>query len=474
MLDEIINTFKEFRDKIYHFFSFRRDATFELIDSLSSNTTAGSVVGLSLNPLHRRNYCSITRAIDEFYPKNTDKKTKHDELTKIISKQCIFQKERSYFLFGVDCTPNPRRYAPTQQDRGFVYAPNTISGNKPVTIGHQYSIVAFLPEKTNNHSPPWIVPLSCHRVTTDEKSTLVGMKQISQCIQSQGRFKNALCVSVADSAYSNAGPICESNKNPNQIHISRLRNNRVLHYSASQQNITKKGRKKCFGDHFRLRDKTTWKTPSEEITFNITNKKNKKQIVKIKSWNSIVMRGTKELHTSKHPLRLLQIFVYKESGEFLFKKPLWLIVAGEKRFELSLRDIFDCYRQRFDIEHFFRFGKNRLLMDKSQTPDVDHEEAWWQLTMIAYTQLYLARDLAKNTPTPWEKYLPTFKSSKEISPTQVQKDFGRIIQAFGTPAKPPKRMKNAPGRQIGEKQVARIRYPVVQKSIEAQLIAVSG
>jgi len=278
----------------------------------------------------------------------------------------------------------------------------------------------------------------------------------------------------ADSAYSNADPICESNKNPKQVHISRLRNNRVLHYNISQEHTAKIGRKKCFGDQFRLRDNTTWKTPDIETTFEMKSKKNKKQIVKIKCWNNIVMRGTKESDTSKHPLRLLQICVYKESGDLLFKKPLWLIVTGERRFELSLRDIFDCYRQRFDIEHFFRFGKNKLLMNKSQTPDVDHEEAWWQLTMIAYTQLYFARDLAKNMPKPWEKYLPAFKSAKEISPTQVQKDFERIIRTFGTPALPPKRPKNAPGRQLGEKQVARIRYPIVQKSVVAQLITVSG
>ena len=131
MLEPIVNRFKTFRDKIYYYFSSRRDTTFELIDSLSSNTNANSVVELSLNPLHRRNYCSITRALDEFYPKNIDKKIKQDELTKIISEQCILQSSRKYFLFGVDCTPNPRRYASTQRDRGFVYAPNTISGNKP-------------------------------------------------------------------------------------------------------------------------------------------------------------------------------------------------------------------------------------------------------------------------------------------------------------------------------------------------------
>src|SRR5262245_31229702 len=116
MQNSIINVFKDFREKIYHFFTSRRDAAFELVDSLSSNTSANSVVELSLNPVHRRNYCSITRVVDEFYPENCDKKAKNNELTKILSEQCVPPIHQNFYLFGVDCTPNPRRYTPTQQD----------------------------------------------------------------------------------------------------------------------------------------------------------------------------------------------------------------------------------------------------------------------------------------------------------------------------------------------------------------------
>ena len=112
-------------------------------------------------------------------------------------------------------------------------------------------------------------------------------------------------------------------------------------------------------------------------------------------------------------------------------------------------------------------------MDKSQTPDVNHEEAWWQLTMMAYTQLYLAQDLAKNTPTPWGKYLPAFKSAKKISPTQVQKDFAKMIKPLGTPAKPPKHLKKAPGRKEGEIQTKRIRHPIIIKKKMSQPVSVS-
>ena len=210
MQEKIINVFKNFRDTIYNFFSFRRDATFELIDALSSNTSANSIVELSLNPVHRRNYCSITRALDEFYPLNADKKEKNNALTKILTAQCEPLQERQYHLLGVDCTPNPRVFSPTQEDRGAVYSPNAVFGNKPITIGHQYSIVAYLPEKSGDYPPPWVMPLACHRVGTNEKGPLIGMQQISFCNQSHDAFKNKLCVSVADSAYSNPACLLEA------------------------------------------------------------------------------------------------------------------------------------------------------------------------------------------------------------------------------------------------------------------------
>ena len=63
MLEEIIPVLKNFRDKIYRFFPSRQDAAMELVDALSSNKTATSVVELSLSPLHRLNYCSITGSV---------------------------------------------------------------------------------------------------------------------------------------------------------------------------------------------------------------------------------------------------------------------------------------------------------------------------------------------------------------------------------------------------------------------------
>lgn len=476
MLPNIVSGLKNFRENIYNFFEYRQDAAMELVDALSSNTTAKSVVELSLNPLHRRNYCSITRVLDELIAETEkEKKQKRRSLTKLLSEHCISDKKAKYQVFGVDCTPQPRLFSPTLEDRSFVHAANTIIGNKPITIGHQYSIAAYLPQKVENPAPPWIVPLSCQRVATDQKGVMIGMQQINECIQSQEWLRDSLCVSVGDSAYSHPNCLSEASKNENQIHITRARNNRTFYYPIEETDgLNQRGRPKKYGKKYVLKDETTRRAADETVEFEELSKKGIIHRVKIDGWDSLIMRGNQDANVSDCHFRLLRVQVYKSStgDALLFKRPLWLIVSGKRKAEISLQDIFNIYRQRFDLEHFFRFGKNRLLMDKTQTSDVEHEEAWWQLTTIAYAQLYLSREIAINAFKPWEKYLPSFRMDRsEKSPTQVQKDFGRIIQEIGTPAKAPKPRKKSAGRRLGQKQVKRQRHPIIKKQKTMRLLA---
>jgi len=74
-------------------------------------------------------------------------------------------------------------------------------------------------------------------------------------------------------------------------------------------------------------------------------------------------------------------------GKAVFTRPLWLIICGKRRAELSSEQIQQAYSQRSNLEHFNRFGKQRLLMTDFQTPDVQREENWWQIVQLAYTQL---------------------------------------------------------------------------------------
>jgi hypothetical protein len=114
------------------------------------------------------------------------------------------------------------------------------------------------------------------------------------------------------------------------------------------------------------------------------------------------------------------------------------------------------------VEHFYRYGKQRLLMAAYQTPIVEHEENWWQIVQLAYIQLWLARSLAVALPRPWERYLPPPEPGC-AAPATVQRNFERIIQEIGTPAQSPKPRGNSPGRTKGTKLPARPRLPVITK-----------
>jgi hypothetical protein len=65
MLLPIVNKLKKFREKIFRCCSFRADATMELVDALSGNINAKSVVQLCLNPAFRRRYGSVRDAITQ-------------------------------------------------------------------------------------------------------------------------------------------------------------------------------------------------------------------------------------------------------------------------------------------------------------------------------------------------------------------------------------------------------------------------
>src|SRR5207244_657319 len=113
------------------------------------------------------------RSVDEFYPDASVEghRVQNKTMGALLSEQCPPLEKRSFHLFAVDCTSNERLFSPTLLDRSPVYtARPTVPSNKPMTIGHQYSVVAYLPEKPSQQTPPWVIPLSSERVSTEEKS----------------------------------------------------------------------------------------------------------------------------------------------------------------------------------------------------------------------------------------------------------------------------------------------------------------
>lgn len=514
---------KKFRQVLYDLIPLRRDATMNLIDALSSNDKAGSVVQLSLNPLFKRTYSSITDAIHNFFPDSQEKpeengleetpspkpdsmetlesdkceipvdeqkdsevaavaeakgstsskkvppiKTeestpsfKKKELNRLIAGLCTPPSEkRAYYLFAADCTSAPRPYAAKLSDRSVVYSPNPVLKNKPIAIGHQYAHLVYLPE-TTPETPPWVLPLSVQRVNTKNRGHEVDIALMTSLLDDPVLdFKNQLCVLACDSAHTTTNCRREIVDHSNLIMLARMRSNRNV-YSQPKPD----GSKKRFGKKMKLNKGETHRTPDAEERIEITTPNGNERIAVLQMWENMMVRGEAGFRADEHPFTLVKVSFLNSKGKKIYKKPMWLIAQGERRGELSCQDIYESYGQRFDIEHYFRFGKQRLLLDKFQTPDTTHEENWWKLTQLAYIQLYLAKDGSRLLPYDWERHL---RSPKEegISPppSHVMRDFFRIVGETGTPAKDPKLRGIAPGRSKEDTQEPRPDEPIIYKS----------
>ncbi|MFH7031099.1 MAG: hypothetical protein ACHBN1_38615 [Heteroscytonema crispum UTEX LB 1556] len=104
------------------------------------------------------------KAIKESFRKTSQLSNDEDEveqansLIRVISEKISQPQQRLFYLFAADTTPHPRPYAKTLPEPGYIYQPNTILGNKPINIGHRYSILSILPEKEINSHAAWAIP----------------------------------------------------------------------------------------------------------------------------------------------------------------------------------------------------------------------------------------------------------------------------------------------------------------------------
>ena len=484
MTSAIIEQVCNFRNSLFNLFSYRRDSSMDLIDAIAGQPSKDSTVKVSLSNLFRRGYSSITDVVDNFFrteaevnPKPEDLRKSKMKITQLIAKQCPNLFQRRFHLFAVDCSTSPRIYADKLEDRSFVHAPTKVPGQIPITIGHQYSTLVYLPERFTCSEAHWVIPLSNERVTSKANGTIAGMEQIIDVV-TDARFKDDLCLAVSDSAYSHAKCNNLTAEIDNLVCASRMRNNRVFRCKLPKfQGVKKRGRPKIYGDPWSLKDP---KTSDETIIIEHQTASGRFCQIKIEQWrdktdhgkNSQSDKNKDSVNKQESSLDFkeeqivfdaIKVTALTTEGKPVYKKPLWIMVTGKRKQEISLEDVARSYLQRFDIEHFFRFSKQKLLLTDFQTPDVRHEENWWWLSMLSYVMLYLCRYLGDHIRYPWEKKLENKKNGIR-TPSQVQRSYERIIRQIGTPARDSKPRGKSPGRPEGCQMAKRKDYPVVKKT----------
>lgn len=464
----------------------RRKATVNLMMSLASCLEARSPTALSESPLYQYEYGSISKAIADL-AHNSEERLQIQSLFRqfcfsLFATQSL--SEGSRVILQTDTTSIIKAHSPTLPNRTHVPIPNNkIKGNKPIDIGYEASFINLsMPEGK------WSLPLDVDRVRSDETASQRALSQLEVLLsQSELGLSNYLCLNNLDTKYGNAAYLASAFEHDNLVNLTRFRSGMKVWTKADGCND--RGAPQVFGEKYYLNFQSKYKTykhPKTKSTYEVyqrsifelptddyvmtegQTKSGRKINIHIWRWKDLLIRSKNGNNMKDKPFDLMAVQIKDaQTDKVIFKRPMFIALNGKRKNEIQSKEGYQTYRKRYDIEPFMRFSKQHLMLDKLQTPDIEHLDNWLLLNQPVMWLLWSAAKEATFQPKKWRQYLPENKDTENqsiLSPTQTRRAAEKLFLTFDlTPFKPQKSKKGRP-RQKGEKQSQRTRYNVVKKT----------
>jgi len=423
---EQVNNLIEFRQAIYeNGLTQYRDAQFELIDALLSNQRVNSFAELSLSPVCQRGWESTYRAVEAGGQAK-------DWLQSWLGEQLP---SREVVVLPIDTTVWPHPSARTLAGLVYEHSPTAAKGKHTAVKGHVYSLLTWTPERGQS----WSLPVSSVRLSAEETAVDIGVRQVKSVCQHQGQA--GLLAIVGDGKYGNhrfLGPL----RDEGCALVARLRRDRVLY--GPPPPYGGRGRPRKHGQRFAFKEPETWPEPTAEMHFCDDR------------WGQVRLRSWQQLHAQQDADTLFTVIRAEVHGQRDKRPdPIWLVVIGAAGF--SIRDVWLWFDHRWSIEPSIRFRKRRLYWTLPAFQASERCDRWTLLTDLAYWQLFLARDLVRDQPLPWQK------EQTKLTPGRVLQSLGPLFAQFGSPTCAVKRRGKSPGWPKGRMRSPPPRFNVVKR-----------
>ncbi len=369
-----------------------------------------------------------------YCPRNTKKDKRlilRRQERKIIIKYLtsLYTKDSSRNVYALDTTNHYRSHTAKGIDRKNVRAKN----NRFSEPGYEYSVLCNLKEKS------WAIPTNITRVGSQENKYTIGAQQILDAHSCGDR--DSITIGIGDAAYSNTGYLEPLYKEANIISITRDRKNRAIYGIFTGEQKTK-GRKRYYGDKLNLSQRQDSLTLGSVVKFDNISSTGKETRIVLSQYNDLLVRGRKQQSMKENPVNYVKVEVYDLEGNKVYKNDLWLCVSGKKRDILTAKEVYDYYKSRFDIEHFFKFAKSRMRFDKLQTTNPEIDEDYCMFVTLAYNHLYHLKDDAMVTRQyDWyaSKVMPSTPSATYRSISKIKHNFQNITKPAITRGVPDER-----------------------------------
>lgn len=333
-----LNNLIEFRQAAYHCLGKAHDALFELSDAIMLTPSAPSLAHLSVCPVFRRRWPSVYEALQDSNPDR-------EALLKLYAAHLrptigtMLTTPRA--LLAGDHTAWPRPLARTLSDRTYQYQPAPLPGlgNRPVTAGHGYSTIAWVPEGQGS----WALPLLHERVPSCGDPLQQAANQLHTAVALLPPGIEALA--MYDSQYGCA-PFVEATSSIQCDKVLRLRPNLRLFEAPPPYRGT--GPRPKHGAPFKLKDPSTWGV-SDELLWTDDS---------VQGWVMVQMWSNLHFRASPHQaMTVIRISRPGARGTRRDPKAQWLAwVSPDGMQPPPLEEWWRVYGRRFALDHWYRFA----------------------------------------------------------------------------------------------------------------------
>lgn len=424
------NTLKTFRQQVYDCLDSRADALFSLCDGLLSSPQARSLPELSHSPFFDRKWPSVYAAL-------ADGKIKVEPLQELCVRSILAEwPEGMPVWIAVDATPAQRPEAETSEDRGYIHVSNLPLADKPISIGWMFSVVGLLPEQTSS----WTAPLDVQRISSKQTAITVAIEQLRRL---KRLFGNRQVIMVADRWYATPEMLRACRELGYSVLI-RLKSNRKLYRQPVRRFPI--GRPPQDGPLLQGTRPETQFGPS--VIKETTDEKGR--LIRVSRWDEVHFQQDRNLILS-----VIRVERQSASGTKRDPRVSWFVTLDQL---IPLEQVPQRYGLRFSEEHLFRFLKQDLLWLDAHVRTPEQFLRWSWVVVLAFLQLYLARELGQHALLPWEA------KGRPVTPRQVRRVMSTLLSQLGTPVRACQPRGKAPGRAKGFRPQPAPRYPVIYKT----------
>lgn len=458
--------------------------------ALASYVEARSPVELSLSPVYHYQYSSISKTLSHLVTSEDKRLDLQMQIQELCMSYYLHCSTAPFWLLKTDTSPLCKAHSPTLKDRSFIAVPNNvIKGNKPLSIGYETSYINL-----SDMSSSWSLPLSICRVGCDQSASQCAHEQLAQLFSHPKLgLKEKFVVNALDSKYGNAAYLAPVHGHENLVNLARFRSgmkvwDRYVEGADGAQG-SKTGAPKVYKEKYYLinesgmkayKDRKT-KAPyqvfqrsifdrpaDERLQFCEKSARGRKLLVELFRYKNMMIRSKNGNVMKDKPFDLIAAKVSDaESGKAVFKRAMFIAVSGKRKDEITTHQAYISYRHRYDIEPYFRFSKQQLILEHFHTPSQQHLDNWLIIQQLCAWLLYAASDEADFRPRKWEQYLPKNKQVQfqpRLSIAQIRKAAQKLFLTFKQAPFKPGKSKKGKGRTKGMTFEPRRRYKVIKKT----------